>query len=106
MSFKLKSYKELLAMTKEKLDEAMVPLRAASAKAQINVKIAKLDEEIATLESNTQELASAKDINFDAIADNIDQIALKNLRRERYVTIDAELFPAEVAPAVAPPEGS
>jgi hypothetical protein len=39
-------------------------------------------------------LATSKDIDFDKIADKIDEIALLELRKSRFEEITAQLFPA------------
>ena len=41
---KLPAYKDILKMTKEKVDSALAPIRASKAKAQANLEMVKLDE--------------------------------------------------------------
>lgn len=93
--FKLKPFKELVAMSKEKIDEALAPLRASTAKAKATLKMAEIDEKIATLGQKIQEMSTSKEIDFDAIADKIDEIALLEHRKERFAEIVGQLFPAE-----------
>ena len=90
---KLKPFKELIALSKEKIDEALAPLRASTAKAKATLKMAEIDEKIATLGQSIQELATSKDINFDAIADKLDEVALLELRKNRFAEITSQLFP-------------
>jgi DNA-binding transcriptional MerR regulator len=93
MNFQLKPFKDLIALSKEKIDEALAPLRASTAKAKATLKMAEIDEKIATLGQKVQELATAKDIDFDAIADKIDEIGLLELRKTRFAEITGQLFP-------------
>lgn len=95
MNFQLKPFKELIALSKEKIDEALAPLRANTAKAKATLKMSEIDEKIASLGQKIQELATSKDIDFDAIADKIDEIALLELRKQRFAEITAQLFPVE-----------
>ena len=48
-TFKVKPYKDLIAMTKEKLDEALAPIRASSAKAKATLEVAKIEEKLLEL---------------------------------------------------------
>lgn len=95
--FQLRPFKELVALSKEKIDEALAPLRASTAKAKATLKMAEIDEKIAVLGQNIQELAVSKDIDFDKIADKLDEIALLELRKERFTTITQQLFPSEAS---------
>ena len=90
---KLKPFKELIALSKEKIDEALAPLRARTAKAKATLKMAEIDEKIASLGQAIQELATSKDIDFDKIADKLDEVALLELRKTRFAEITGQLFP-------------
>jgi hypothetical protein len=92
--FQLKPFKELIALSKEKIDEALAPLRASTAKAKATLKQAEIDEKIAVLGQQVQELATSREIDFDKIADKIDEIALLELRKSRFEEITSQLFPA------------
>lgn len=91
--FQLRPFRELIALSKEKIDEALAPLRASTAKAKATLKQAEIDEKIAVLGQGVQELATSKEIDFDKIADKIDEIALLELRKSRFAEITAQLFP-------------
>jgi predicted nucleic acid-binding protein len=93
MNFQLKPFKDLIALSKEKIDEALAPLRASTAKAKAALKMAEIDEKIATLGQKVQELATSKEIDFDAIADKVDEIALLEHRKQRLQDILKQLFP-------------
>lgn len=91
--FKLKSYKEILAMAKEKIDETLAPIRAHRAKKQAELEIAKMDEQMASQEARVFELCSAKDINFDQIIRAQDEYALMERRKNQFKKIIDEMFP-------------
>lgn len=95
MAFKMKSYKELVSMTKEKLDEAMVPLRVRSAKAKAEITASKLEEEMLELETEINEMCAEKDINFEAIINKIDSYDLKERKLNQVTGLVEQLFPKE-----------
>lgn len=90
---KLTPYKKLLTMAKEAVDSALAPVRARAAKCQAELEMAKLDEKIATLESEITQECSKKDLNFDAIIRKMDDLALAERRKGQFKKITDELFP-------------
>ena len=90
---KLKPYKEMLKWGKEKVDEALAPVRAHKAKKQAELEIAKMDEKIATKESAIQELCTAKELDFNAIIAAQDELALMERKKKQFVKIIEEMFP-------------
>lgn len=90
---KLKPFKELIAMSKEKLDEAMAPIRARQVKSQAELEMAKLDAEILTHEGQVQEMCTQKEINFPTLLDKLDKIALLERRKKQYGDVLKQLFP-------------
>lgn len=91
----LKPYKELIALSKEKLDETMAVPRAKRMKKKAEFKMAELEEEIAEKESKIQEMAVEKDINFEKLLDMLDDVALLERRRDQYAKVLKQLFPKE-----------
>jgi len=91
---KLKPFAELIAMSKEKLDEAMAPIRARQVRSQAELELAKLDAEILTAESEIQELCTKKEINFPNLLDKLDKAALLERRKSQYNAVLAQLFPS------------
>ena len=90
---KLQPYKKYLTMTKEKIDEALAIPRAVKAECQAELKIAEIEEEMATLEAQVNELCTQKDLNFDLIIRTQDRHALLERRKAQFVKIIGELFP-------------
>ena len=94
---KLKPLAEILAMTKEKIDETLAPMRARHVKAKADMKIAELEEKGVTLERQIHELCTTKDIDFDRVADLQDQHALNERRAVQMRQIVSDLFPEPAA---------
>ena len=92
---KLLTYKELLEMTKEAVDKSMIPLRTRSMRKKAELEVAKLDEEIATLQANLNQACSQKELNFEDIINRMDELELKERRLKQLNTIVEQLFPAE-----------
>ena len=89
----LTPYKKLLTMAKEAIDATLAPVRAHAAKKQAELEMAKLDERIATLESELTTVCSQKDVNFDSIINKLDEIALAERRKKQFGKIIGEMFP-------------
>jgi len=92
---KLLSYKEYLAMSKDKINETLAPVRATKAKKQAELKVAEMDEKIASQEAKIQEYCTCQDLNFEAILDSLDELALMERRKDQLVKIIDSMFPAD-----------
>lgn len=90
---KLTPYKKLLTMAKEAVDATLAPVRARAAKKQAELEMAKLDERIATMQSELNEACSQKDVNFAKIIDKLDDIALAERKKAQFQKILEEMFP-------------
>lgn len=90
---KLKPFRELIAMSKEKLDEAMAPIRARQVKSQAELEMARLDADLLTHEGQVQEMCMQKEINFPNLLDKLDKIALLERRKKQYSDVLKQLFP-------------
>lgn len=93
MAFKVKPFVEVIAMTKEKLDEALAPIRARSARAKADMASAKLEETMVTLEREIHEACASKDIDFDKIISLIDRYELTERKAGQIGTLIGDLFP-------------
>ena len=92
---KLKPFAEIIAMSKEKLSEALAPIRARKVRSQAELEMAKLDDELIRLEADIQEQCSKEDINFPSLLDKLDKVALLERRKTQYESVLAQLFPAK-----------
>jgi hypothetical protein len=92
---KLKPFAEIISMSKEKLSEALAPIRARKVRSQAELEMAKLDDELIRLESDIQEQCAKEDINFPSLLDKIDKVALLERRKTQYASVLAQLFPAK-----------
>ena len=90
---KLKPYKEILAMAKEKVDETLAPVRANRAKKQAELEIAKMEESIASQEATILELCASKEIDFNKIIEAQDKYALTERKINQFKKIIEEMFP-------------
>lgn len=90
---KLKPFKEIIGMSKERLSEALAPIRARKVKSQAELEMAKLDDELIRLEADIQEMCSKEEINFPTLLDKLDKVALLERRKKQYGKVLGELFP-------------
>ena len=97
----LPTYKEALKMGKEKLSEALVPVRARRAQKQAELEMCKLDEQIATKQADLQEACCKEDVSFPRIIELQDAIALIERKRKQYQNILDEMFPEDGCPFTA-----
>lgn len=95
MAFQIKSFKELISMTKEKLDEAMVPLRVRAAKAKAEGEKVKLEQKMLELETKINDLCAQKDLDFNKVADLMDDYDLSERRLAQVTKLVEQLFPEE-----------
>lgn len=93
MAFQIKPFKTLVALTKEKLDEAMVPLRVRAAKAKAEGEVIKLEEKLITLETKINEACAKKELDFNAIGDMMDDYDLTERRLVQIRDLCTALFP-------------
>lgn len=92
---KLKPFKEIISMSKEKLNEALAPIRARKVKTQAEMKKSEIDEKIVVLESEVQEMCLTTDIDFDSLFDKLDKVSLLERRKKQYDKVLNDLFPEE-----------
>lgn len=95
MAFIIKPFREIISMSKEKLDEALAPIRARSARAKADLEIAKLDEKLVGVETEIHKLCAEKELDFNKISDKMDEYALAERRRDQITGLIKQLFPEE-----------
>ncbi len=88
----LMKYKDVLVLAKEKVKEAIAPLRAKEMKKKAELEVCKLESTIAEKEQKIQECASEYPINFDKLIDAIDELELTQRRKEQFERIINEMF--------------
>lgn len=93
MAFELKPFKEILALSKEKLDEALAPIRARQVKAKADSLVANYEEDLITIEKSITEQCASKEVDFEKLADLLDKYALKERRKTQFQNIYKQLFP-------------
>lgn len=93
MAFNVKPFKDVLAMTKEKIDEALAPIRARSAKAKADLESARIEERMVALGNDIHQLCTEKELNLDRIISKIDDYELAERKKAQIAKIVSELFP-------------
>jgi hypothetical protein len=93
MAFQIKPFKDLVALTKEKLDEALIPLRVRAAKAKAEGEVIKLEEKLINYETKINEACAKKELDFNAIGDLMDEYDLTERRLVQIKDLVAALFP-------------
>lgn len=91
----LLKYKDVLILCKEKVKEAMAPLRAREMRKKGELEVCKIDSSIAEKEQKVQEYASEYPINFDKLIDALDDLELIKRRKEQFEKIIYEMFGEE-----------
>lgn len=97
----LKPLLEILASSKEKIEESMAPIRARQVKAKADLEGSKLAEKMVTLEKQIFEACAKPDIDFGKVCDLMDEHALATRRNAQLEQIVTQLFPADAAPVAA-----
>jgi hypothetical protein len=92
---KLMSYREALAMGKEKVAEMLIPVKVKRAKMQADLERCKIEENIATKQAKLHELSSSENVNFSAMIDLMDEIGLLERKLAQYQEIIDAMFPQE-----------
>jgi len=92
----LRPFKELFALSKEKLDEAMAPIRARQVRSQANLEQSTIDADLLTKETQIQEMLTGKTIDFPKLMDKLDEYDLLERRKQQYDTVLGQLFPEDV----------
>lgn len=90
---KLKSYVEALTQDPKAAEVERAPLRAAEAKAQLDLRSAQLEGEILNLELEVNKIASRYPLDSGDLLDALDNLALAERQREQLNAVKAQLFP-------------
>lgn len=91
----LMKYSEVLKLAKEKVSEALAPLRAREMRKKGELEICKLEGEIAEKEQKVQEIASKYPLVYDNLIDQLDELDLLTRRKEQLEKIIDGLFSDE-----------
>jgi len=91
----LMKYKDVLVLAKDKIKEAMAPLRAREMRKKGELEVCKIESDIADKEQKIQELSSQYPVDFHKLADLIDELELVKRRKEQFEKIIEEMFSEE-----------
>jgi len=89
----LKPYIDAIQESKDEKLKRTAPQKAATQKKRAELAILQLEEKIASKGQRLFDLASASELDFDAIIDTQDEIALDERRCEQLKNIITQLFP-------------
>lgn len=90
---KLPSFEEALKMGKEKLKEALIPVRVSKAKKQAELEMCNIEEEIATKSCALHEECTKENLDFKKIITLQDKVALLERKKGQYGDILKQMFP-------------
>ncbi len=91
----LLKYKDVLVLCKEKVKEAMAPLRAREMRKKAELEVCKIDSLIAEKEQKVQEYASEYPVCFDKLINALDELELIKRRKEQFEDIIDQMFGEE-----------
>ena len=86
-------YKQILGMAKEKVQEALAPVRANEMRKKAELEMCQIDSEMFAFDQKLQELCSAYPIDFKALIRQLDDKAMLERRKKQYAKIIEEMFP-------------
>ena len=89
---KFTKYSKILTMAKEKVQEALAVVRSNEMKKKAEYKVAEFEKDIAEQEQKIQEMASTYPIDFEKIADALDECDLIKRRRDQLLKMISDLF--------------
>ncbi len=95
MAFQIKPFRDLIALTKEKLEEAMIPLRVRTAKAKAEILKVELESQLSELEMKINRLCADKEVDFNKITDLMDDYDIAERRLNQITMLVEQLFPQE-----------
>lgn len=90
----LTPYSELLALTSEQRDQKAATTKIAHQKQRGLLRLSELEVKLASLEDTITSACQETDLDFDYIADKLDEHALTLRRKEQLTSIINQLFPA------------
>ena len=89
----LSTYKSFLTSCKEKITEAMAPLRVREMRKKGELELCKIESSIAEKEQRIQEYAANYPINFDGLINALDNLELERHKLKQLSKILTEMFP-------------
>lgn len=92
----LRPFKQLIAISKEKMTELMAAPRAKRLQYQGEVEMLEIDAEILMIEGKIEESFNEPDnFSFKNMLSQLDQIAILKRRKKQYDGVLSQLFPKE-----------
>lgn len=95
---KLISYKKALTMGKDALDKVLIPVKVRKVKMQAELEMLKIEEQIATKQSELETMCYESEINFNGILSKMNEIGLLERKQEQFGMIIKQMFTDEPEP--------
>jgi len=92
MKMKFMKYTEALKSSSDCIKKLNAPLRANKAKKRAELKLAEIEEEIASIESELTELAAKDDLEFNKIIDGMNSRDLLARKKDQVAGLIEQLF--------------
>ena len=91
----LTPYADLIKLSPEEREKKNSAAKINKQKQRGLLKVAELEEKITSLEETVNNLCSQTELNFEAIVDKQDELALAIRRKEQFTQVINQLFPNE-----------
>jgi hypothetical protein len=91
---RLQTYRELIKMAKEKIDDILAPSRVRQMEKQAELQLAQLEEQELQFELKITELTTKYPIPYEQVLDTIDELDLLKHRMEKFNELKDQLFPS------------
>lgn len=91
----LTPYADLIKLSPEEREKKNSTAKINKQKQRGLLKVAELEEKITTLEETVISLCSKTDLDFEAIVDKQDELALALRRKEQFASVINQLFSNE-----------
>lgn len=89
----LRPFKDMIALSEDKLKEEMAPIRARNIKSQAELEMSRLEANILKAETSVQEMCARPDICFTEVLNDLDDIDLMERRKRKCSDAIKQLFP-------------
>lgn len=90
----LTPYEKVLKLGKEKIQEAMAPVRAREMRKKAELEMCQIESKMIEAEAKIQDLCGTYPIDFPKLIAATDALALLERQKKQYGTIIEQMFPA------------
>lgn len=91
---KLTAYEKVLKLGKEKIQEALAPVRSREMRKKAELEMCQIESKMIEQESKIQEICGSYPIDFEKLIKASDELSLLERRKKQYGQIIEQMFPA------------